>query len=95
MGEGVPLEILVGEEKTLDDGSHFIGLFLERPIVSGDLAGAVDALLKATDLQPRIAGSFVELARVYHAAGDFVQAEVLVGEEGLPRAIRFVKFDMQ
>lgn len=27
--------------------------------------------------------------------GDFVQAEVLVGEEGLPRAIRFVKSDMQ
>ena len=26
---------------------------------------------------------------------DVVQADVLVGEEGLPRAIRFVKFDMQ
>lgn len=27
--------------------------------------------------------------------GDLVQADVLVGEEGLPRAIRFVKSDMQ
>lgn len=40
-GEGVPLEIIAGEEKTLDDGSHLIGLFLERPIQSGDLAGAI------------------------------------------------------
>ena len=36
-----PLEIIVGEEKTLDDGSHFIGLFLKQPIRSGDLAGAI------------------------------------------------------
>jgi predicted metal-dependent phosphoesterase TrpH len=36
-----PLEIIPGEEKTLADGSHFIGLFLERPIQSGDLAGAI------------------------------------------------------
>ena len=27
--------------------------------------------------------------------GDLIQAEVLVGEEGLPRAIRFVKSDIQ
>ncbi len=27
--------------------------------------------------------------------GDLIQADVLVGEEGLPRAIRFVKSDMQ
>ncbi len=39
--KGLPLQIIVGEEKTLDDGSHFIGLFLERPIGSGDLAGAI------------------------------------------------------
>ena len=26
---------------------------------------------------------------------DAVQADVLVGEEGLPRAIRFVKFDIK
>lgn len=27
--------------------------------------------------------------------GDLVQADVLVGEEGMPRAIRFVRFDVQ
>src|SRR6266498_1885127 len=36
-----PVEIIVGEEKTLDDGTHFIGLFLKRAIQSGDLAGAI------------------------------------------------------
>jgi hypothetical protein len=38
---GLPLHIVVGEEKTLEDGTHFIGLFLERPIEAGDLAGAI------------------------------------------------------
>ena len=38
---GSPLQIIAGEEKTLDDGSHFIGLFLQQPIESGDLAGAI------------------------------------------------------
>lgn len=38
---GAPLEVIVGEEKTLDDGTHFIGLFLNQPIRSGDLAGAI------------------------------------------------------
>jgi len=38
---GIPLKIIPGEEKTLADGSHFIGLFLARPIVSGDLAEAI------------------------------------------------------
>src|SRR5262245_32879249 len=38
---GSPLRIIVGEEKTLSDGSHFIGLFLQRPIESGDLATAI------------------------------------------------------
>jgi predicted metal-dependent phosphoesterase TrpH len=38
---GIPLQIIPGEEKTLADGSHFIGLFLEEPVLSGDLAGAI------------------------------------------------------
>ncbi|MEY2408766.1 MAG: hypothetical protein QOF48_1436 [Verrucomicrobiota bacterium] len=38
----LPLQIIVGEEKTLDDGSHFIGLFLEKPIQSGDLKNAIE-----------------------------------------------------
>lgn len=38
---GAALQIIPGEEKTLDDGSHFIGIFLEKPIESGDLAGAI------------------------------------------------------
>lgn len=38
---GSSLQIIVGEEKTLDDGSHFIGLFLQRHIESGELAGAI------------------------------------------------------
>ena len=37
----VPLEVIIGEEKTLDDGSHLIGLFLQRAIHSADLAGAI------------------------------------------------------
>lgn len=36
-----PLEVIVGEEKTLNDGTHFIGLFLNQAIQSGDLAGAI------------------------------------------------------
>ena|SRR5437868_2287845 len=40
--KGISLNIIAGEEKTLDDGSHFIGLFLERPIKSGTLAGAIE-----------------------------------------------------
>jgi predicted metal-dependent phosphoesterase TrpH len=35
------LRFIAGEEKTLEDGSHLIGLFLERPIESGSLAGAI------------------------------------------------------
>jgi predicted metal-dependent phosphoesterase TrpH len=38
---GLPIGVIVGEERTLDDGSHLIGLFLERPIQSHDLAGAL------------------------------------------------------
>jgi predicted metal-dependent phosphoesterase TrpH len=37
----LPLQIIAGEEKTLQDGTHFIGLFLEKPIESGDLANAI------------------------------------------------------
>jgi len=37
----LPLQIIVGEERTLADGSHFIGLFLQRPIVSDNLAEAI------------------------------------------------------
>lgn len=41
---GSPIEVIVGEEKTLDDGSHFIGLFLQRPIESGELADAIEEI---------------------------------------------------
>jgi hypothetical protein len=36
-----PLQVIVGEERTLNDGSHLIGLFLERPIESRELAEAI------------------------------------------------------
>jgi predicted metal-dependent phosphoesterase TrpH len=39
--QGVPLQVIVGEERTLADGSHLIGLFLEQAIVARDLPGAV------------------------------------------------------
>ena len=42
--KGLALEIIPGEEKTLSDGSHFIGLFLKDPIESGDLAGAIEEI---------------------------------------------------
>jgi predicted metal-dependent phosphoesterase TrpH len=38
------LQLIIGEEKTLEDGSHFIGLFLQEPIQSGDLAGAISEI---------------------------------------------------
>lgn len=38
---GSPVQIIAGEEKTLADGSHFIGLFLKRPIESNQLEGAI------------------------------------------------------
>ena len=34
---GLRLQIIVGEERTLSDGSHLIGLFLEAPIQSTEL----------------------------------------------------------
>jgi len=40
----LPLRLIAGEERTLDDGSHLIGLFLQRTIESRDLAGAIRAL---------------------------------------------------
>ena len=38
---GGALQVIVGEERTLADGSHFIGLFLERAIESTSLEGAI------------------------------------------------------
>src|SRR5213593_1577533 len=38
---GLDLQIIVGEEKTLSDGSHLIGLFLQRHIESGELQSAM------------------------------------------------------
>jgi len=38
---GATLEVIVGEEKTLADGSHFIGLFLHRQIMSDQIEGAI------------------------------------------------------
>lgn len=38
---GSSLQIIAGEEKTLADGSHFIGLFLQRHIESNQLEGAI------------------------------------------------------
>lgn len=39
--KGLPLQIIIGEERTLSDGSHLIGLFLEKPIEARDLQEAV------------------------------------------------------
>lgn len=39
--QGSHLQIIIGEEKTLADGSHFIGLFLQRHIESNQLEGAI------------------------------------------------------
>jgi len=44
--QAVPLEIIVGEERTLADGSHLIGLFLKEPLVSREL-GEVLAEIEA------------------------------------------------
>jgi predicted metal-dependent phosphoesterase TrpH len=41
IASGSPLRIIAGEERTLDDGSHLIGLFLQGHIESRDLAGAI------------------------------------------------------
>ena len=38
---GASLQIIPGEERTLDDGSHLIGLFLQRHIESTRFEGAV------------------------------------------------------
>jgi hypothetical protein len=42
--KGLPLQIIVGEEKTLSDGSHLIGLFLQKHIESGELKSAVSEI---------------------------------------------------
>jgi len=39
--KALPLQIIIGEEKTLADGSHLIGLFLQKHIESGDLKMAI------------------------------------------------------
>jgi hypothetical protein len=39
--EGRALQFIVGEEKTLSDGSHLIGLFLQKHIQSGELREAI------------------------------------------------------
>jgi hypothetical protein len=39
--QGLPLQIIVGEEKTLSDGSHLLGLFLQKEIESSDLPEAL------------------------------------------------------
>jgi predicted metal-dependent phosphoesterase TrpH len=41
VASGSALRIIAGEERTLEDGSHLIGLFLQRHIESRDLLGAV------------------------------------------------------
>lgn len=41
---GASLQIIAGEEKTLADGSHFIGLFLQRHIESDQLEGAIEEI---------------------------------------------------
>lgn len=38
---GVALQVIIGEERTLSDGSHLIGLFLERAIESTGVADMV------------------------------------------------------
>ena len=40
-GKGLDLQIIAGEEKTLSDGSHLIGLFLQKHIEFGDLRQAI------------------------------------------------------
>ncbi len=39
--KGLTLQIIAGEEKTLSDGSHLIGLFLRQHIESGELKSAI------------------------------------------------------
>lgn len=40
----IPLEIVIGEERTLEDGCHLIGLFLREPLKSGTEREAVDEI---------------------------------------------------
>jgi hypothetical protein len=39
--KGLGLQVIIGEERTLADGIHFIGLFLQEPITSSSLADVV------------------------------------------------------
>lgn len=40
-GRNIPLEIVIGEERTLDDSCHLIGLFLQEPLRSSTAREAV------------------------------------------------------
>ena len=40
--QGADIQVLVGEERTLDSGCHLMGLFLREPLVATDLAGVVE-----------------------------------------------------
>lgn len=42
--KGLSLQVIAGEEKTLSDGIHLIGLFLREPIVSSDVLAAIDEI---------------------------------------------------
>lgn len=37
----IPLQVIAGEEKTLSDGTHLIGLFLQEPIASSEASAAI------------------------------------------------------
>jgi hypothetical protein len=39
--KALDLQVIIGEEKTLADGTHFIGLFLREPIASLELPAAI------------------------------------------------------
>lgn len=43
---GLPLEVVVGEERTLQDGTHLIGLFLEQAISSRVLEDALAEIVQ-------------------------------------------------
>jgi hypothetical protein len=40
----LPFDVIVGEERTLADGTHLIGLFLREPIRSAELGSAVEEI---------------------------------------------------
>ncbi len=48
--ERIPLRVIVGEERTLADGSHLIGLFLKEPIQAVELEAAIDEIRQQNGL---------------------------------------------